>query len=37
MPQILLQNYFGGPQRAILIQDQASMRNIDSTFRSPGF
>jgi hypothetical protein len=30
MPLILLQNYFGGSQRAILIQDQPLMRNVDS-------
>ena len=33
----VLQNYFEGVARAILIQDQTKMSNVDSPHRSIGF
>src|SRR5678816_3901693 len=36
-PLNVLQNYFEGVARAILIQDQTKMSNVDSPHRSIGF
>ena len=37
LPPNVLQNYFEGVARAILIQDQTKMSNVDSPHRSIGF